>query len=109
MSPVLGSPNSPNSSIPPVPPWEIGRPQPALVALAEGGAFTGRMLDVGCGTGEHALLAAALGLEVTAIDVSEDALRAAAQKAADRNLAVRFLKRDVLDLAGLGEVFDTVV
>ncbi|MFL6114942.1 MAG: class I SAM-dependent methyltransferase [Catenulispora sp.] len=91
------------------PPWEIARPQPALAALAEAGAFSGRVLDVGCGTGEHALLAAALGLEVTAIDVSRDALRSAERKAAERKLAVRFLKYDVLDLAALGEVFDTVL
>jgi hypothetical protein len=39
------------------PPWEVGHPQPALVELAEAGAFTGRVLDVGCGTGEHALRA----------------------------------------------------
>jgi SAM-dependent methyltransferase len=37
------------------PPWEIGRPQPALAELAEAGALRGRVLDVGCGTGEHAL------------------------------------------------------
>jgi hypothetical protein len=36
------------------PPWEIGRPQPALLALAEAGAIHGRVLDMGCGTGEHA-------------------------------------------------------
>src|SRR4029453_19439352 len=52
------------------PPWEIGRPQPALLALAEAGAIRGRILDVGCGTGEHALLAASLGLEATGIDLA---------------------------------------
>ena len=44
------------------PPWDIDRPQPAFVALAESGLVTGRVLDVGCGTGEHALMAAAMGL-----------------------------------------------
>src|SRR5256885_4754039 len=29
------------------PPWEIGRPQPALLAVAEEGRVTGRVLDVG--------------------------------------------------------------
>jgi len=45
------------------PPWDIGRPQPAFAALARTGAFRGRILDVGCGTGEHAVLAAQLGLD----------------------------------------------
>ena len=40
------------------PPWDIGRPQPAFLALAEAGALRGRVLDVGCGTGEHTLMAA---------------------------------------------------
>ena len=31
------------------PPWDIGRPQPAFVGLAEAGRLTGRVLDVGCG------------------------------------------------------------
>ncbi len=33
-------------------PWDIGRPQPAFVRLAEQGLLAGRVLDSGCGTGE---------------------------------------------------------
>jgi hypothetical protein len=43
------------------PPWEIGAPQPALRELAANGALRGRVLEVGCGTGEHTLMAAAAG------------------------------------------------
>jgi len=35
-------------------PWDIGRPQPAFVRLAEQGLLSGRVLDSGCGTGEQA-------------------------------------------------------
>ena len=35
-------------------PWDIGRPQPAFVRLADEGRLTGRLLDAGCGTGENA-------------------------------------------------------
>jgi SAM-dependent methyltransferase len=35
--------------------WDIGRPQPAFVRLADEGRLTGRLLDAGCGTGENAL------------------------------------------------------
>jgi SAM-dependent methyltransferase len=91
------------------PPWEIGRPQPALLALAEAGAIHGRVLDVGCGTGEHALLAASLGLEATGIDVAAAAIERARQKAAQRGLDVRFVVGSVLDLSSLGQLFDTVI
>ena len=53
-----------------VPPWDIGRSQPAFAELAERGLLAGRVLDAGCGTGEHALMAAALGLEATGFDVA---------------------------------------
>jgi SAM-dependent methyltransferase len=91
------------------PPWDIGRPQPAFVALAENGEVKGRVLDVGCGTGEHALLAAGLGLEATGVDVAAAAIGAAEAKAAERGLEARFLVWNALDLAALGELFDTVL
>jgi len=46
-----------------IPPWDIGRPQPVFLALAEAGAMEGSVLDAGCGTGEHVLMAAARGLD----------------------------------------------
>src|SRR5512133_1201895 len=64
-----------------MPPWDTGRPQPAFVGLAEAGAIRGRVLDVGCGTGEHVLLAAGLGLEATGIDVAAAAVERAREKA----------------------------
>lgn len=50
------------------PPWELGRPQPAVVELGEYGAFTGRVLDVGRGTGENTMFLASLGLDAVGID-----------------------------------------
>jgi cyclopropane fatty-acyl-phospholipid synthase-like methyltransferase len=91
------------------PPWEIGRPQPAFLALAEAGAIRGRVLDVGCGTGEQVLMAAGLGLEATGLDAAPAAIEAARRKARDRGLTARFLLWDALRLAELGERFDTVL
>jgi ubiquinone/menaquinone biosynthesis C-methylase UbiE len=91
------------------PPWDIGRPQPAFLARAGAGAIRGRVLDVGCGTGEHALMAAGLGLDATGVDLAANALRTAEQKARDRGLEARFLRQDARQLGELGEVFDTVL
>lgn len=91
------------------PPWDIGRSQPAFRALADDGRLVGRVLDVGCGTGEHALMAAALGLEATGVDTSATAIGIARRKAEERALPARFLVHDALDLPALGESFDTVL
>ena len=92
-----------------LPSWEIGRPQPPFASLATAGAIRGRVLDSGCGTGEHTLMAAALGLDATGIDLAASTLRIARDEARTRGRAARFLRRDALHLAGLGEVFDTVL
>jgi SAM-dependent methyltransferase len=91
------------------PDWDIGRPQPAFRALAETGAIRGRVLDVGCGTGEHVLMCAARGLPGTGIDLAETALDQARAKADQRGLTARFRWHDARALPELGERFDTVL
>jgi SAM-dependent methyltransferase len=90
-------------------PWDIGRPQPAFVRLADVGRLAGRVLDSGCGTGENALLAASRGADVVGIDLAPTAIARARAKAADRGLAVRFEVADALDLGHLGLDVDTVI
>jgi SAM-dependent methyltransferase len=91
------------------PPWDIGHPQPVFVRLADQGLLAGRVLDSGCGTGEHTLLAAARGAEATGIDVSARAIGLARAKAAERGSAARFETGDVLRLGDLGLTFDTII
>ena len=79
-------------------PWDIGRPQPAIVRIADAGGLVEPVLDVGCGSGEHALLAATSGLEVTGIDISQLAIERARAKARGRGLSADFLVGDVLSL-----------
>jgi SAM-dependent methyltransferase len=90
-------------------PWDIGTPQPTVTRLASDGAFSGSVLDAGCGTGENTLHLAALGLSVFGVDVAETAIDMARQKARDRGLDAEFAVADALQLEGLGRRFDTVI
>ena len=92
-----------------VPPWDIGRPQAEIVRLAEAGEITGSILDVGCGTGEHALYLASLKHETWGVDSSPLAIGKAKRKAQERRLKVTFLVWDALQVGGLKRSFDTVI
>ena len=90
-------------------PWDIGRPQPAVVRLVGEGTFAGAVLDAGCGTGENALHIAAAGRRVLGVDVAETAISIAREKAAARGLDTDFVAADALHLDRLGRVFETVL
>jgi len=91
------------------PPWDLGRPQGAIVRLAEAGRIVGSVLDVGCGTGEHALYLASRGHEVVGVDLARRALERAGSKARARGLEVTFLLHDALRVDGLGRTFETAI
>jgi SAM-dependent methyltransferase len=93
----------------PPPPWDIGRPQPAFVRLAETGMLNGALLDAGCGTGEHTFLAALHGSRALGIDVSPRAIETGRRKAAERRVDANFEVLSALQLDTLGETFDTIV
>jgi SAM-dependent methyltransferase len=93
-----------------VPPWDIGRPQREVIALAEAGSFRSPVLDAGCGTGENALALAAHGFEVVGLDASPRAIGRAMDKARERRLAgVDFLVADAVGLGGLGRAFGSAL
>ena len=89
------------------PPWDIGRAQPELVSLVESGRITGRVIDIGCGSGENAIYFATAGLDVVGVDGSPEAIRQARDKAQKRGVSIRFDLADVLDLREHRESFDT--
>lgn len=55
---------------------------------------TKTVLDVGCGTGRHAVELARRGYTVTGIDLSNDMLNKARAKAQEMSLTIDFLKKD---------------
>jgi cyclopropane fatty-acyl-phospholipid synthase-like methyltransferase len=90
-------------------PWDITGPQPAFAELEEAGAISGSVLDVGCGTGEHAFYLAAHGHEVWGFDFVPVAIERALAKARERGLGVHFQVADALELDRLGRTFDTAI
>lgn len=88
-------------------PWDTGAPQPDIVAAFDAGV-SGSVLDVGCGSGEHALLAAARGHRAVGVDFVPAAIEAARQKARERSLPAHFEAMDVFEFVA-EEPFGTVV
>lgn len=69
------------------------------------GRARGRVLDVGCGAGRHALYLQERGHEVVGLDVSPGALAVAEERGLERTM-----ERDVADLVEYdGEPFETIV
>ncbi|MCY8514171.1 class I SAM-dependent DNA methyltransferase [Bacillus atrophaeus] len=68
----------------------------------------GRVLDLACGTGEISIRLAEKGWEVTGIDISEEMLSYAQQKAAGKQ-PILFLQQDMRELEGYNGQFDAVV
>ena len=92
-------------------PWDIGTPQPAMEDAVDRGWIHGRVLDVGCGTGENALYFAARGMSVLGVDVVPAAIAKAREKAEERGATVVFFVGDLTapsPVALSDEKFDTV-
>jgi SAM-dependent methyltransferase len=90
-------------------PWDIGEPQPAVIALEKSGAFTGSVLDAGCGRGENSLYLAGRGHRVTGFDISPTAIADAKERARARRLDASFTVADAIRIDGLDGKFTTVL
>ena len=85
------------------------KPHQAFVDLEQLGMIRGKVLDIGCCSGENALYLASRGYTVTGIDSSPTLIARALLKASRRKLKVKFLLFDSLKVEYLGVTFDTVI
>ncbi|MCX4904514.1 class I SAM-dependent methyltransferase [Streptomyces sp. NBC_00878] len=94
-------------------PWLIGEPQPAIAALEREGWIRGRVLEPGCGSGEHTILFTKLGYEAVGVDLSPGAVTYARRTAAEKGVPnARFEVANMLrpdDHPVLTPAFDTIV
>lgn len=94
-------------------PWDIGRPQPAMVGLLAKHPPRGPVLDVGCGAGDLAICVAGAGLSAIGIDFVEAAIARARAKrdALPRDVAERleFRVMDALHPSRLRQKFGAVL
>ncbi|MDT8324524.1 MAG: class I SAM-dependent methyltransferase [Bacteroidota bacterium] len=77
-------------------PWNIAEP-PALLTqlLASGRILPCRMIEAGCGTGNHARVFAAHGFDVTGVDIAPTAVAIARRRTAAEGLDCRFVTADL--------------
>jgi SAM-dependent methyltransferase len=87
--------------------WSLGQYEttaaqllPAARAVVDGAALAPgeRVVDVGCGTGNAALLAAAHGAHVTGVDPAGRLLEVAREQATERGLDARFVQGEAAAL-----------
>jgi SAM-dependent methyltransferase len=67
-----------------------------------------RLLDVACGSGQLALIAARNGVDATGVDIAENLIERARERARVEGLSARFHEADAEDLPFAGATFDVV-
>jgi len=79
------------------PPWDTGRPDRGLgQTIALHSIRPCKVLEFGCGTGQNAIYLAGLGFDVTAVDISETAIKRAMEGLV-RGLEVNFQVANIID------------
>ena len=92
--------------------WELNHPTRVFVDLLNSPLKLkkGKLLVLGCGSGNDAILFAEKGFKVTANDFSSEAISRAKKNAEVRRAKIEFVQKDLFDLGDLfPEKFDFVL
>lgn len=91
-------------------PWDTGSPSSELKKVLKSHIVSpkGHALDLGCGTGTNAIYLEQKGFDVTALDVSNVAIKKAKEKAKKAKAHVEFIQANVPELNIAGKAFDFV-
>ena len=81
-----------------------------MVQMVESGQLApGRAIDLGCGTGDNAIFLAANGFDAIGVDLSQNAISQAEEKALSSGSSAKFMVGNVTNLTGISGFFDLVL
>lgn len=90
-------------------PWGEGRPSPQMVELIRSGLIEkGTALDMGTGSGDNAIYLAQQGFACYGIDISETAIRRAAEKTGQAGVTCEFTAGNATELPYADNTFNLV-
>ncbi|MBY9079718.1 class I SAM-dependent methyltransferase [Paenibacillus sp. CGMCC 1.18879] len=90
-------------------PFFVNHPDENLKSYYENGFIPrGNMLEIGCGPGRNAIYSAQKGFKVDAVDLSEEAIRWAKERAEQSKVSVNFECKSAFDLIPKPEYYDFV-
>jgi 2-polyprenyl-3-methyl-5-hydroxy-6-metoxy-1,4-benzoquinol methylase len=90
-------------------PWDYNQPHAVIRELVQKKEIKGRILDLGCGTGDDAIFLASEGFEVVGIDFSKVAIEKAKEKIKDKNFDLKLLEENVFEITSDIGTFDTII
>ena len=77
-----------------------------LKKVNSAGNLSGKIADLGCGTGRLSIAAAILGAEVTGFEIDEEAINIAKEYSRRENLDIKWITKPI---EAIEEEFDTVI
>ncbi len=91
-------------------PWETVEPDKEVVNLVKSGKIkTGKVLDLGCGSGTNSIFLAKSGAKVVGLDISPSAIKIAKERAEAENVKCKFIVGNAYELDFPEEIFDLIL
>ncbi|MDW0114582.1 class I SAM-dependent methyltransferase [Sporosarcina saromensis] len=90
-------------------PFFVNKPDENLVSYFENQFIQpGNVLELGCGPGRNALYFAEKGCTVNAVDLSEESLQWAEERANEKEVSVNFIHKNIFELQLKEEAYDII-
>jgi ubiquinone/menaquinone biosynthesis C-methylase UbiE len=90
-------------------PFDAENPDEWIASLEAEGRIQGNILDAGCGPGRTAIYLASRGYRVTGMDISENAIARARQRAAETGSAAQFAQANLFEIQEYDNSFDAIL